>query len=369
MNKIKVLSIIETLGRGGAERMLLNTLPKLQEEGILCEVVILFQQDDLAEELEANSMKVHRLNLSYKWNILEGVYKLFKLVKKEKYHIIHAHLFFAYFYTALVKVFHRESKTVVTLHNLAYKAYPANTLQKKIRKKIDCFVLKAFDSKVAVSDAVKKHFKKHCNVQSKVIYNALPIKEFSLYKTDRKNKSNKFRVLTAGRFVDTKGHSYLLEAIKILNQDYLNFEFLFVGRGGLEARLKKEAPSNVVFISELTHSELMNLYNEVDIVVVPSVAEAFGLVVCEAMVMEKPIVTTKVDGIVEIVNHNKEALLVPPKDALSLANNIEILYLNKALQKELVYHASQRVKEFDIDVIIDQWKALYVQLLEKNMEQ
>ena len=73
---MKILSIIETLGSGGAERVLVNTLPELQKQGIDCEVVILFERDDLAGELEVEGIKVHRLHLSNKWNVIEGISKL-----------------------------------------------------------------------------------------------------------------------------------------------------------------------------------------------------------------------------------------------------------------------------------------------------
>jgi len=66
---MKILSVIESLGIGGAERILVNTLPELQKLGLDCEVVTLFERNDLAEELEEHGIKVHRLNLSYKWNI------------------------------------------------------------------------------------------------------------------------------------------------------------------------------------------------------------------------------------------------------------------------------------------------------------
>ncbi|OYY26991.1 MAG: hypothetical protein B7Y63_08795 [Sulfurovum sp. 35-42-20] len=125
---MKILSIIETLGKGGAERVLVNTLPELKKLGIECEVVILFERDDLAEELEAYGIKVHRLHLSYKWNVIEGVLKLNRLLRDNHYDIIHVHLFFAYFYTGLVKLLHPKVKTVTTFHNLAFDTYPANWL-------------------------------------------------------------------------------------------------------------------------------------------------------------------------------------------------------------------------------------------------
>lgn len=367
---MKILFIIETLGRGGAERVLVNTLPELKKLGLKCEVAILFDRDDLAEELEKKGVIVHRLNLSYKWNIPEGVYKLYTLSRRGNYDIIHAHLFFAYFYTGLVKLCQPKIKTVTTFHNLAFNAYPANSLVKKIRKWLDCkIVTNLFDKTTAVSTAVKTHYKKYFYLDNiDIIFNSFPIEQFKEYKQNKSDnileeyvdkKDSDFVVLTAGRYVETKGHKYLIDAIKILNQKYSNLIFLFIGKGPLESFLNEQAPSNLKIISEINHSELMKIYKQVDLIVVPSVYEAFGLVVGEAMIMEKPIVATEVDGIVEMVTHEKEGLLVPPKDSKALALAIERVYSDKVLRAYLTKHAKEKIKSFDTKIIARQWKEYY----------
>ncbi|WP_373033246.1 glycosyltransferase family 4 protein [Sulfurovum sp.] len=371
---MKILSVIETLGKGGAERVLVNTLPALQKLGIECEVAILFETDDLAEELEVQGIKVHHLDLSYKWNVVEGISKLNQLLKNNHYDIIHAHLFFAYFYTGLVKLFHPSIKIVTTFHNLGFDEYPARTFLKKIRKKLDCFIVtKLFDKKTAVSTAVKVHYEKHFHLSNiDVIYNSFPIDEFEQYLQDETNhtlekyiqvKNNDFVVLTPGRFVEKKGHKYLIEAIEILNQKYSNLIFLFVGRGPLQNSLKMHAPKNVTFIPEMEHQELMQIYEEVDLIVIPSVYEAFGLVVGEAMIMKKGIVATAVDGIFEMVVNEEEGLLVPAKDSKALAKAIERLYADSALRDSLAENAKEKIKQFDTKIIAKQWKQYYEKML------
>ena len=376
MSKIKLLMFIETLGRGGAERVLVNTLPELQKLGIDCEVAILFNRADLAEELEEKNIKVHKINLSYKWNIFEGLIKLNTLVKKNKYDIIHAHLFFAYFYTGLLKCFNKKIKTVITFHNLAYNAYPANTFLKKIRKKIDCLIQKyCFNLKTSVSKAVKEHYSTHCGVKDiKIIYNSFPIDELNTYKKNINKREilskyinnildSHFIILTPGRLVKEKGHKYLIEAAKILNEKYNNFLFIFVGKGPLENTLKKQSFKNIIFINELKHSELMKIYNEVDLVVIPSVHEAFGLVIGESMIMEKPIISTNIDAIRELITNNKEGLLVNPKDPKALAQAIERLYLNENLRLLFSKNAKEKIKKFDVNYIAKKWFDFYKELL------
>ncbi|MBL4772682.1 MAG: glycosyltransferase family 4 protein [Alcanivoracaceae bacterium] len=371
---MKLLSVIETLSRGGAERILVNTLPELKKLGIDCEVAIIFDRDDLATELEEKGIKVHKLHLSYKWNIFEGVFKLNKLIKNNNYNIVHAHLFFAYFYTGLVKIFRPKIKTITTFHNMGFDEYPANTWIKKVRKKLDRFVaVKLTNNRTAVSNAVKFHYKKNFQTDNiDVIFNSFPIADFTKYHNNESNQiidkiihnsSNKFVVLTPGRYVEKKGHKYLIEAITILNKKYTNFIFIFVGKGPLEKSLKNMASVNIKFISEMPHEELMKLYREVDLIVIPSVYEAFGLVIGEAMIMEKGLVSTQVNGILELVTHQKEGLLALPRDSNSLAQNIEKLYLDKDLRNTLSSNAKKKIQQFDTKLIAIQWEAYYKEML------
>ena len=371
---MKLLSVIETLSRGGAERVLVNTLPELKKLGIDCEVAIIFERDDLAKELEKKGIKVHKLNLSYKWNIFEGVFKLNKLIKTNNYNIVHAHLFFAYFYTGLVKIFKPKIKTITTFHNMGFDDYPVNTWIKKMRKKLDRFIaVKLINKRTAVSNAVKHHYEKNFKTTNiDVIFNSFPIADFTKYHNNESGKileklihksPNHFVVLTPGRYVEKKGHKYLIEAVNILNNKYTNIIFIFVGKGPLEKSLKEIAPENIKFISEMSHDKLMKLYNEVDMIVIPSIYEAFGLVVGEAMIMQKGIVTTNVDGILEMIDNKKEGLLTPPRDSKALAENIERLYLNEDLRNSLSSNANKKIKMFDTQLIAKKWKAYYKEIL------
>ena len=274
-----------------------------------------------------------------------------------------------------MKLFNLNIKTITTFHNLGFDEYPANTLIKRLRKKIDReIVYRLFDNTTAVSTAVKKHYEKHFLMNDiDIIFNSFPLKKFESY-LGYKDKNiltkyitvekNSFIILTPGRFVEKKGHKYLIEAVSKLNEKHSNFIFLFVGKGPLESSLKKISPPNINFISEIEHSELMKIYNEVDLVVVPSVYEAFGLVVGEAMIMKKSIIATKVDGIIEMISE-KEGVLVPPKDSQCLVDSIEKLYNNDTLRNTLAFNAQEKIKKFDNKIIAKRWKKYYEDILKK----
>lgn len=366
MEKIKVLTVIESLGKGGAERVLVNTLPELNKLNIECQVAILFKNDDLALELENKNIYVHRLNLSHKWNIFEARRKISDLDKEYSFDIIHSHLFFAHFHTAITFLFNKNIKKVVTFHNLGFDEYPANNIIKKIRKKIESILVNKFDLMTAVSTAVKKHYVEHLKIKKNVnvVFNSFPIESFNKYKIKKENYQ-RFTVMTPGRLVPKKGHKYLIESINILNEKNYDIDFLIIGSGLLKNEISESIKNlnNVKLIDAIPHHELMQIYNNVDLIVIPSIYEAFGLVVGEAMIMNTPVVATKVDGIVEIIENEKEGLLVESKNPEELANAIEKLYYDRDLGMKLMQNASIKIKQFDTKNIAQKWKSLYEELL------
>ena len=375
---MKILFLIETLGNGGAERVLVNTLPELQKLGIECEVAILFERDDLAVELEEEGITVHRLHLTYKWNVIEGIAKLYQLLKINNYDILHAHLFFAYFYTGLVKLFYPEIKTVTTFHNLAYNTYPANTLVKKLRKRVDAFIVnKLIDKKVAVSHAVKEHYSKHLNITDvDLIFNSFPLVSIDNSLNVESNEILKKYAdvslydlfsITPGRLVKEKGHIYLLESIERLDKSAIQLCHFIVGTGPLEEDIKRviaeKKLSNVILISALQQKTLFDLIKACHIVVIPSTSEGFPMVVGECMALGKPIVATKISGVVDMIDDGKEGLLIPSENVDALASVIQKMIDRPDLRDTLAINAKEKIKQFDTRIIAKQWKAYYEEML------
>ncbi len=376
---MRLLSVIETLSRGGAEQALINNLAELQKSGVECSVATLFQGDALAEQLKNLGIEVHFLNLSSKWRVFEGAYKLTKLVSKNKYDIIHAHLYFSCLYTGIAGLFHRNIPTLTTFHNLGYTTFPANTVKKKIKKKTGAFVTsKLIDRRVAVSQAVKEHYSYHFSQKEiDIVPNSFPLESIRTrlnlsrpeilrrYLSD----SNRYKYfsITPGRLVREKGHMILIEALQLLNKSKSELCHIIVGSGPLADQIREsiqtKSLANVFLVSGIKQQELFELISACDLVVVPSISEGFGMVVGEAMALEKPVIATKVGGILDLVEDQKEAILVPASDSRALANAIEKLCLDKSLRSELTKNASQKIKQFDVSQVAKQWIAYYQLML------
>lgn len=139
----------------------------------------------------------------------------------------------------------------------------------------------------------------------------------------REENQGKTICLAVGRHTEYKGFSYLIEASKLLGD---NFKIYITGKGELTDRLKKEAEGDnkIQFTGRVDDSELKALIRACDIYCFPSITknEAFGLALAEAMYYEKPVVTftipssgvnyVSLDGVtgIEVENRNVEKYAV-----------------------------------------------------------
>jgi glycosyltransferase involved in cell wall biosynthesis len=111
-------------------------------------------------------------------------------------------------------------------------------------------------------------------------------------------------------------------------------------------------------------SDVWRLMHLVDIVAMPSHVEPLGNVAIEAGAAHRPIVASRVGGLVEVVDDGRTGLLVPPRDAAALAGAIAGLLDNPALSRSLADAAARRVAaDFSITRQADELQALYDRLL------
>ena len=145
------------------------------------------------------------------------------------------------------------------------------------------------------------------------------------------------RLLAVGRFDVTKGFEYLLEACKLLREQGFAFQLTLVGGGGHSLGLGHVGPKLLALRRQwgleevvhmqglLSHEELGRVFLEHDIFVAPCIVHHSGRrdgipnTVIEALAYGMPVVSTRVNGIPEVVRHEETGLLVEEKDAAALA--------------------------------------------------
>ncbi len=149
--------------------------------------------------------------------------------------------------------------------------------------------------------------------------------------------ADEFVIGTVGRLSPEKGHSYLLDAFVRLLDEIPQARLLLVGDGKERTTLARRIATlglerRISLLGELPREEVMNLYPLMDVFVLPSLHEQFPGSLLEAMAHRRPVIATSVGGIPEILDHGATGFLVPPRDAVSLAETILMLYKNESLR-------------------------------------
>jgi len=169
-----------------------------------------------------------------------------------------------------------------------------------------------------------------------------------------------------GRLSVEKGHRYFLEAAARLRERVPHARLVIVGGGPLEDELRQHSRllglQNCVIFTGFRR-DLRRLYAALDIATVPSLSEPFGNVALEAMAAAKPVVASRVGGLVESVLDHKTGLLVPPGDSHALARAIGTLLDNPSLAQQMAKAGRERVHQyFTLERVVREVEEVYDRL-------
>jgi glycosyltransferase involved in cell wall biosynthesis len=177
-------------------------------------------------------------------------------------------------------------------------------------------------------------------------------------------------ILSIGRLVPYKGFSLLIEAIKYLSEDTV---IVIVGTGPLLTELQlaisnRGVQDRVLLVGKLSDSELRALFMCAKLYCLPSInrAEAFGVVLLEAMAYGLPIVASEISGSgVSWVNqHGVSGLNFPVGDAKALANSCNEILTSESFRTKLSHGARKRfLAEFTEELSVKRMLKIYDQLL------
>jgi len=176
-------------------------------------------------------------------------------------------------------------------------------------------------------------------------------------------------LLTTGRLTIQKGHTVLLDAIAQLKLDRQDLLFAFAGEGvqrpALEAKAVHLGIENRVRFLGLRH-DVDELLLAADIFVQPSLWEGLSLAMLEALLSGSPVLATRVEGVVDVIQDGKTGLLVPPNDAPALAAAIRALIADPDLRARLGRAGKTHVqRHYSVKRMADDYEALIQHMWKK----
>lgn len=165
------------------------------------------------------------------------------------------------------------------------------------------------------------------------------------------------------RLTEQKGHTYLIDAAKLVVRQYPQVKFVLAGDGPLRNQLEAQIRQNALqdhFILLGFRRDVPELLRLFDVFTLPSLYEGLPNVVLEAMASALPVVATPVDGTKEAVVDGETGILVPEKDPGRLAKALLSLLQNDEKRIRMGQNARQRVENhFSLKLQVEQFERLY----------
>lgn len=182
-------------------------------------------------------------------------------------------------------------------------------------------------------------------------------------------KTKEKYILFTGRLSYRKGLFDLIEAAKTICETYQDISFLITGTGVLIETLREKIKEfglseRIKFLGFVSREQLIHLYQNATIYVVPSHYEGLPTVLLEAMSCGLPVIATAVSGNLDVITSGKNGLLVPPHAPEKLADAMSALLKDEHLRKTLGENARKTIEDcYTWDIISDKFLTQYNSLL------
>ena len=367
---MKILQIINSLATGGAEKLLLDTLPLYRKAGIEMDVLLLYDNDAVfTQKLRAlNCCTIHVLKKSNSYKdiySLSHIYKIAKFIKQ--YDIAHVHLFPAQYFTVIANALNGNgTKLIFTEHNTSNKRN-----KKSYFKPLENFIYRRYNKLICISDEIALIFKaylpKYKNAMV-TICNGVDLTEIdnatSLNRTEinASINSNDIILIQIAAFRAQKDQTTLIKTMPLLP---INVKLLLVGEG-----VEKEKCQQLVHQLNLSdrvfflgiRMDVPQLLKTADIVVLSSKYEGLSLSSIEGMASGKPFIASNVPGLREIVEG--AGVLFEQENSENLAEEILKLLSDKEVYETVAKACKARASQYDIQIMVEKHIQLYKELYE-----
>jgi L-malate glycosyltransferase len=336
MNKIKILHIIKSLGRGGAEVLLPETL-KLHNKNTFEFHYIYFLpwKDQMVSEIERSGGRVQCFNANNNLQLLTQVNGIINYCKQNNIDKIHSHLPWSGF---LGRIIYWKSgiPVIYTEHNIQERYHFVTKLLNKLTFNFQSLAL-------GVSNDVTRSINE--NIEPKIPVQTLLNGVNTIYFKRNQEKRTKIRELykippnaivigNIAVFRQQKCIPDWLKAFKNISIDNSNVYGLLVGAGPEEEKVK--ALINTLGLADRIilpglQTDTVSYFSAMDVFLMSSAFEGLPIALLEAMSMECAIVSTKAGGVVEVIREDQDGLLCKVGDWESLA--IKVVDLIKSPEK------------------------------------
>lgn len=362
---MRVLQIINNLGTGGAEKLLLDSLFIYRKKGIDMDLLVLEGAEyPFMKKLKSiNSEGIYSLDANSVYNPF-SVIKLIPYLKK--YDLVHVHIFPSLYWVSIAKIISfSKVKIIFTEHNTSNRR-----IKNVFLKYIDRLLYSPYSKIVCITEEVSQVMKKHLNYKDskfETINNGILLDDISIETPYNKSylgfgiNDDDTLLIQISRFDLQKNQTTLIQAMLNLPS---NIKLLLVGDGELRVQNEKlvselKLEGRVFFLG--VRMDVPKLLKTADVVILSSHYEGLSISSIEGMASGKPFIGSDVPGLFEIVSG--AGLLFPAGDTMALAETINSLIQDEDFNKTIAAKCVERSLNYDINVMVDKYIQLYHKVL------
>jgi glycosyltransferase involved in cell wall biosynthesis len=352
---MRVLHIIKAVGVAGAEKHLLTLLPGLSARGVGVTLLVLAEEtrplNDYAAQCEALGIAVER---HFMRRHLDPRLPMFlqAYIQERQTDIVHTHLFHADLYGIPAARAAGVRAVITSRHNddPFRRRFPI--------KQIGYGLWRATSAGIAISDWIAQFCREVEGAPAEKVYTIHYGMDYNPQTFDRPKARAALRhelgigadvpmVGMVCRLIEQKGVAYGLQAFANVHAAFPLAHLVIAGDGDLRAGLEAEArelgiAKDVHFLG--WRADALAVLGALDVFLMPSLWEGFGLVLLEAMSCNVPVIASRVSAIPEIVVDGETGLLVPPRDVAALAAALRTLLNDVALRQHMGMMGEDRLE-------------------------
>jgi len=325
-----------------------------------------FKSEKFSENITIHKVGIHKKHLHF-WRRSEVIEWLVKagfhyrrLLRKNDYDLAHA--FFGFPTGWLC---YRNAGRLPYIISLRGSDVPGQHARLQLDYKILAPSFRAIWKKASALVACSEGLKERAllfmpSVSIDVIPNGVELDRF--FPAEVAEKSKVLRLLTVGRLSVTKRIELLIDTVEILHRTACKLRLTVVGGGQMERQLRKIVTerelNDVIKITGRIDSEKMpEVYRNNDIFISASMQEGMSNAMLEAMASGLPIVTTRCEGLAELIDGN--GLIVEQDNVEEIAKAVKKLADNRQLHKQMSITARNRAEQFSWPNVAEQYIRIY----------
>lgn len=368
---MKILFVNNGLAGGGVEKLLNDMLPLINESRNYCELLILFDGNaKYLESLRNNGVKVQIVPKNiYKKGHFQRILYIMNYIKNNDFDIVHANEFPLIYYCSIIKMIlgKKMPKLVMTEHNTDNRRRHI-----KLSRPLEKLIYRNYDKVMSISDKVQEvlldWLRPNDRDKYAVIYNGIATENFKNSKPYERSDlvpeiSGKDKLLCViGSLTEQKNYFFMLEVMESLPD---NYHVLCLGEGPLKQKIiskiqQKGLQKRVHLLG--FRKDAARILKTVDVLVIPSLWEGFGLIAVEAMASQTPVAVSNVPGLAEVVGDAGIKCSVNNVDEFTRA--IKKVTNDNEYACQLAKLGEKQVNKYDVRKMTKDYLNLYKQLLE-----